>query len=82
MVIGFFASNPIFLYKQDGRPKSEDRCIGHFSFLSRFIPNYLFTEIISYFHKEQWVFIITSKSNQLILIRRKCHLRRSNFANC
>jgi hypothetical protein len=37
MVICFFASNPRFYFKQVGSPKSEVRCTGHFSFLTRII---------------------------------------------
>jgi hypothetical protein len=35
MDIRFFARNPIFFFNRDGRPKLEDRCIGHFSPQSR-----------------------------------------------
>ena len=31
MDIRFFASNPKFFFNLDGRPKTEDRCIGHFN---------------------------------------------------
>jgi hypothetical protein len=48
MVTRFFASNPIFYKIRDGRPKSEDRCTGHFSLLVRIILNYHFTGIIAY----------------------------------
>ena len=36
MVIRFFACNSMLFFKRDGRRKSEDRCIGHFSLEARF----------------------------------------------
>jgi len=54
MVIRFFASNPIFYFKQVVPiaigTMSEVRCTGHLSFLARIILNYHFTGIIAYLH--------------------------------
>jgi hypothetical protein len=45
MVIRFFASNPIFYFKQVACRKG---CKGNFSFLAKIILNYHFTGIIAY----------------------------------
>jgi hypothetical protein len=82
MVIRFFASNPKIFYKQDGRPKSEDRCTGHFSFLVRFILSYHFTGIIAYIHfvkynfsenwiNSLWIFNYSFNSNKFVKEQKK-----------
>ncbi len=50
MDIRLFGSNPIFYFNWDGRPKSEDRCIGHFIPQTRINIDVQSSGIIAYKH--------------------------------
>ncbi|MCL6259579.1 hypothetical protein M3O96_10790 [Aquiflexum sp. TKW24L] len=53
------ARNGISFFSQDGRPKSEDRCVGHFSYRTRIKMDIQSSGIIALIHN---IFLPTANS--------------------